>query len=100
MLLVTLVSVVLLFNAPQLSQAQFACTQEIDVDYFGNDLLYVFVQNFGACCNLCSVYPGCQSWTFVTSANACWLKSSANPTKFNASFRKLSLTTYFILKDF
>lgn len=93
MLFVTLVSV-LLVSAPHFAQAQSVCTQEVNTDYFGNDLSYVFVADVGACCNLCSFYPNCQSWTFVSTVNACWLKSTASPTKVASAGRKRDIRIY------
>ena len=98
--------VILVLSSP-LIQAQ-QCAFDIDTDYYGSDLYYTFVTSRDLCCTLCTAYPGCASFTYVTSTLACWLKSSVSPIKMASPGRKNSIKFYsktiksilYILKGF
>lgn len=73
MLIFTFVCSIILMSAP-MYHAQ--CVYQQDIDYFGNDLTFVYTGTVEACCNLCSFYPGCVAYTYVKDSTACWLKSA------------------------
>ncbi len=88
MLLFTFICSILILNVP-MSQGQ--CVYEVDIDYFGNDLTYVFTSSVDACCNLCSFYPGCIAYTYVRDSQACWLKGSRTGSRYASPGRKYYL---------
>jgi hypothetical protein len=52
---------------------------ENDVDYFGNDIGYVYFYNTASvedCCISCRLYTGCKYFTYLPDTKDCWLKSS------------------------
>lgn len=81
MLMLKAIFTVLLVSAP-LIHGQ--CNFETDIDFYGNDLTYVFTSDSTSCCNLCTYYPGCKAFTYVTLSQACWLKNSATPTRLSS----------------
>jgi len=50
---------------------------ENDIDYYGNDIGYVYFYNTASvedCCLSCRLHTGCKYFTYI--AKECWLKSS------------------------
>ncbi|KAG6609280.1 putative CBEL-like protein [Phytophthora cinnamomi] len=55
--------------------------QETDVDYNGNDIKTVFVNQPSLCCDECAVTEGCTAYTYINSnpgQPVCYLKSGSN----------------------
>ena len=72
------------------SQTPSPCGVEINVDYLYNDITNQFVASAGACQELCSAYPACQTWSYVVVTNACWLKSANRANRVDSPGRKFS----------
>ncbi|KAF4028712.1 PAN domain [Phytophthora infestans] len=52
------------------------CTLKDGYDYQGNDIANVQSNNAGACCSICSSWPGCKAFTWTNqNSGTCWLKS-------------------------
>ncbi|ETP32886.1 hypothetical protein F442_18494, partial [Phytophthora nicotianae P10297] len=52
------------------------CTLNDGYDYPGNDIANVKNGNAGACCSICSSWPGCKAFTWTNNnGGTCWLKS-------------------------
>jgi hypothetical protein len=50
------------------------CNNEVNIDYFGNDIQYTIVSSPELCCSLCYANQSCNAWTYVTNIQVCWLK--------------------------
>ena len=87
MKMLLILATILLLNA-SLGQAQ-VCSYDLDTDYYGSDLTYVFTQRREDCCTLCATYPGCGSFSYVPLTKACWLKSAVVPIKVQAIGRTI-----------
>ncbi|EGZ22881.1 hypothetical protein PHYSODRAFT_554513 [Phytophthora sojae] len=57
------------------------CTLNDGVDYQDNDIANVGASNAGACCSICSTWPGCNAFTWSNyNGGTCWLKSKKGTT--------------------
>ncbi|KAG3118126.1 hypothetical protein PI124_g3718 [Phytophthora idaei] len=55
---------------------QPGCTLKDGYDYQDNDIANVQSGNAGACCSICSSWPGCKAFTWSShNSGTCWLKS-------------------------
>lgn len=50
--------------------------QETNIDYKGNDIQVLTANSSVDCCTYCYINPSCQSYTYVTSTQYCWLKNA------------------------
>ncbi len=70
---------------------------EVNVDFYGSDINFVFTSTVDLCCTQCFFMPSCMGFTFLNYTGACWLKSN---TKFMrlASNGSIVNEKFFILK--
>ncbi len=83
MLKVSLIFLTFMATACMLN-AQNCPTLENDIDYNGNDISFAYASSVNNCCYLCSLNSLCNSFTFVTASQTCWLKSTVGQNRLNA----------------
>ena len=49
---------------------------EEHIDYYGNDITFIFASTPQHCCTLCIFELDCVGFTFINFTRACWLKSN------------------------
>ena len=72
-LLTFVLSLSLLRTQPSHSQCPVL---EEHIDYYGNDITFIFASTPQHCCTLCIFELDCVGFTFINFTRACWLKSN------------------------
>ena len=93
MLFLTIVLSVLALSVSQLT-AQ-TCTNQTDIDYFGNDITFAYLPSVADCCNFCYGNTQCARYTYIAAVKGCWLKTNSGLAGTAADGRKNTLKYFF-----
>ena len=57
---------------------------EENVDFYGNDINFIFTNSAQQCCDQCFSQLNCFGFTFINYTGACWLKSNSTILKLSS----------------